>query len=176
MDALGTELPQRHSVAYALLVAAVVLAVPCVRMAQRSWGESGGTAVGAWAMTAVMVLVLVLVPLLLARSILTRHTYVSAEAVTITRGDVVRQQVAYDDLTEVRVRFSGRGGDTMRNDKVFLVGRLTTGRGAVLVSRFQVETLQPLLQRLAVEVAERPELLTSDVERDYFEHALATAP
>lgn len=176
MDDLGTELPQRHTFVWFLLLAALLLAVPCVRMARRSWGESGATAVGAWAMTAVMALVLVVVPLLLVRSILNRHTYVSEGAVTIVIGERVRQQIAFDDVTEVKVRYSGRGGETFRNEKVFLTGALREGRGAVLVSRFHVDTLQPLLERLAVEVEQRPELLSGDVERAYFEHALRTTP
>lgn len=46
----------------------------------------------------------------------------------------------------------------------------------MLVSRFYVDSLQPLLQRLEAEVAERPELLQGEVEREYFEQALTTAP
>ena len=176
MDGLGTELPQRHTYLWFMLIAALVFAVPCFRMARRSWGESGGTAVGAWAMTAVMVLVLVVAPLLIARSIASRHTFVSDEAVSLTNGDTVRQQIAFDDITEIRVRYSGRGGDTFRNEKVFLIGPLRTGSGTVMVSRMYVDSLQPLLERLTAEVAARPELLTSDVERDFFERAVATAP
>lgn len=177
MDGLGTELPQRTTIMWILLGAAVVFLVPTVRTARRAMGESGGTAAGFWAMAAVMLLVLVLVPAWIARSMHQRHTYLSAEGVTVTSGDDVRKQIAFADLEEVRVRYSGRGGETFRNEQVFLVGRLTGGeRGAVVVSRAQVETLQPLLDRLAAEVARRPELLTSDVERDYFEHAVRTSP
>ena len=176
MDGLGTELPQRHTYLGFMLVAALVFAVPCFRMARRSWSETGGTAVGAWAMTAVMVLVLVVAPLLIARSISTRHTFVSDEAVTLVSGDTVRQQIAFADITEIRVRYSGTGGNTFRNEKVFLVGPLRTGSGTVMVSRMYVDSLQPLLERLAAEVAERPELLTSDIERDFFERAVSTAP
>lgn len=176
MDGLGTELPQRHTFVWFLLIAALVLAVPCVRMARRALDETGGAAAGAWAMTAVMLLVLVVVPLLLVRSILVRHTYVSEDAVTIVAGGEVKQQLAFADVTEVKVRFSGRGGDTFRNEKVFLAGTLREGRGTVLVSRFHVDTLQPLLARLADEVEQRPELLRGDVERAYFEHAMSTSP
>ena len=175
MDGLGTELPQRHTFVWVLLVAALVFAVPVVRTAVKAMGESGGTAAGGWAMAAVMALVLVVVPLLLVRSIVSRHTYVSDEAVSVVSGGEVRQQIAFDDLTEVRVRYSGRGG-VLRNEKVFLSGPLRTGSGTVLVSRFYVDSLQPLLQRLAAEVAERPALLKGDVEQEYFEHALTTAP
>lgn len=176
MDGLGTELPQRHTFVWFLLIAAVVFAVPVVRTVRSATGESGGTAVGAWAMSAVMALVLVVVPLLLVRSILTRHTYVSDETVSVVKGGELRQQVAFDDLTEIKVRYSGRGGSTFRNEKVFLSGPLRTGSGSVLVSRFYVDSLQPLLQRLAAEVAERPDLLQGEVERDYFDYALTTAP
>lgn len=176
MDGLGTELPQRHTFVWFLLIAALVFAVPVVRTARKALGESGGTAIGAWAMAAVMALVLVVVPLLLVRGILARHTYVSDEAVSVVTGGEVRQQIAFDDLTEIRVRYSGRGGTTLRNEKVFLSGPLRTGRGTVLVSRFYVDTLQPLLRRLEAEIAERPELLKGEVERDYFDHALSTAP
>jgi hypothetical protein len=176
MDGLGTELPQRHTFVYFLVIAAVVLAVPVVRTARRAAGEVGGTAIGLWATTVVMLLIFIVVPLLLARGIVVRHTYVSEDAVSIVRAGEVRQQIAFDDLTEVKVRFSGRGGETFRNDKVFLIGTPSTGRGNVLVSRFYVDSLQPLLRRLAAEVEERPELLTSDTERDYFEYALSTAP
>jgi hypothetical protein len=176
MDRLGTELPQRSTITWILLAAAVVFLVPCVRTARRALGESGGTAAGLWAMTAVMALLLVVVPLLIARSIHQRHTYVSDEAVSIVTGDELRQQIAFDDLTAVKVRYSGRGGSTFRNEKVFLEGPLRTGSGTVLVSRMYVDSLQPLLRRLAAEVAERPELLAGEVERDYFEHALTTSP
>ena len=176
MDGLGTELPQRHTFVWFLLIAALVFAVPVFRTARTALGESGGTAIGGWAMAAVMALVLVVVPLLLVRSILARHTYVSDEAVSVVAGGEVRQQIAFDDLTEVKVRYSGRGGSTLRNEKVFLNGPLRTGSGTVLVSRFYVDSLQPLLQRLEAEVAERPELLQGEVERGYFEHALTTAP
>ncbi|NYE36282.1 hypothetical protein F4692_001386 [Nocardioides cavernae] len=172
----GTELPQRHTLVYVLVAAAVVLAVPCARMAWRALGLSGGAAAGGWAMTVVMVGLLVVVPLLLARSIQTRHTYVSDEAVTVVRSGGVSQRIAFADLTEVRVRFSGRGGDALRNDQVFLLGPNSSGRAGVVVSRFHVDTLQPLLQRLAAEVERRPGLLATDVERSYFQHALTTAP
>lgn len=176
MDGLGTELPQRHTFVWFLLIAAVVFAVPVVRTARSTAGESGGPAVGGWAMAAVMALVLVVVPLLLVRGILTRHTYVSDETVSVVTGGELRQQVAFDDLTEIKIRYSGRGGSTFRNEKVFLSGPLRTGYGSVLVSRFYVDSLQPLLQPLAAEVAERPDLLQGEVERDYFDYALTTAP
>lgn len=176
MDGLGTELPQRHTFVWFLLIAALVFAVPVVRTARTALGESGGTALGAWAMAAVMALVLVVVPLLLVRSILTRHTYVSDEAVSVVSGGEVRQQVAFADLTEVKVRYTGEGGKVMPSERILLSGDLTTGRGTILVSRFYVDSLQPLLQRLAAEVAERPDLLKGDLERSYFEQALATAP
>lgn len=176
MDGLGTELPQRTTMMWILVGAAVIFLVPCVRTARRALGESGGTAAGFWAMTAVMLLLLVVVPLTIARSVHQRHTYVSDEAVTIVKGDEVSQQIAFDDLTEVKVRFSGRGGETFRNEKIFLAGPLRTGRGNVLVSRFYVDSLRPLLERLAVEVEQRPELLTSDAERGFFEHAMTTSP
>lgn len=173
MDDLGTELPRRTSMAWILAGAALVLAVPTVSTASLAREESGGTAFGAWAMTTVMALLLVAVPLLLARSILRRRTYVSDEAVTVTTGDgEVRRRVAFADVDEVRVRFSGQGGQALRNERVFLVGGPD---GGVLVSRAYVETVRPLLDRLATEVARRPELLTSDVERAYFEQARATS-
>ena len=164
-----------HPRAQFLLIAALVFAVPVVRTAQRALGESGGTAIGAWAMAAVMALVLVVVPLLLVRSIVSRHTYVSEEAVSVVTGGEVRQQIAFDDLTEVKVRYTGDGGKVMPNQKIFLSGPHRTGRGSVLVSRFYVDSLQPLLQRLEVEVAQRPELLQGELERDYFEYAVSNA-
>lgn len=176
VDGLGTELPQRRTFVWFLLIAALVFAVPVVRTARTALGESGGTALGAWAMAAVMALVLVVVPLLLVRSILTRHTYVSDEAVSVVSGGEVRQQVAFAGLTEVKVRHTGEGGKVMPGERVLLSGDLTTGRGTILVSRLYVDSLQPLLQRLAAEVAERPDLLEGDLERSYFEQGLATAP
>lgn len=175
MDGLGTELPRRTTIMWLLVAAAAVFLVPCVRTARQARAGSGGTAAGLGGMAAAMVLLLVVVPLVIARSIHRRHTYVSDEGVTVISGDD-RRQIDFADLEEVKVRFSGRGGETFRNEKVFLVGQLTDGRrGVVLVSRSYVETVGPLLRRLAVVVAERPELLTSDVERDNFEQALTTA-
>jgi hypothetical protein len=176
VDDPRTELPQRRTVAHVLMAAAAVMAVPTVATAFAAGTAEASTAPGGWAMAVVMALVLVVVPLLLVRSILSRHTYVSEDAVTVVVGERVRQQIAFDDITAVKVRYSGRGGETFRNDKVFLTGGLREGRGAVLVSRFHVDTLQPLLTRLAAEVEQRPELLDGEVERDYFEHALRTTP
>lgn len=176
MDGLGTELPQRHTFVWFLVIAAAVFAVPVVRTAVKAMGESGGTAIGAWAMAAVMALVLVVVPLLLVRSILTRHTYVSDEAVSVVTGGELSQQIAFDDLTEVKVRYTGDGGSFMPREKIFVSGTPRAGRGTILVSRFYVDSLQPLLRRLEVEVAERPELLRGDLERDNFEQAVKTAP
>lgn len=176
MDGLGTELPQRHTFVWFLLIAAAVFAVPVVRTVVKAAGGSGGTAIGAWAMAAVMALVLVVVPLLLARSIWTRHTYVSDEAVSVVSGGELSQQIAFDDLTEVKVRYSGNGGQFLPREKIFLSGTPRAGRGTILVSRFYVDSLQPLLRRLEAEVAARPELLKGDLERDYFEQALSTAP
>ena len=177
MNGLGSELPQRMTYVWILLAAALVFVVPCVRTARRAASESGSTAWGWWAMAAVMVLVLVVAPLMIARGIHNRHTYLTDETVTVTSGDEVRQRIDFADVEEVRVRYSGRGGDTFRNEKVFLVGRLGSGeRGTVMVARMHVETLQPLLRRLAQEIEERPGLLASNVDREYFGYALANTP
>lgn len=176
MDGLGTELPQRSTIMWVLLAAAVVFLVPCVRTVRRAAGESGGTAAGLWAMAAVMALLLVLVPLLVARSIHQRHTYLSDHGVTVVSGGE-RRSVAFADLDEIKVRYSTRGGTALRNEKVFLVGRRPDGeRTVIVVSRYYVETLQPLLRRLHEEVERRPELLDGDLERTYFDYALSTAP
>ena len=176
MDGLGTELPQRGTITWILVAAATVFVVPCLRTARRALDESGGTAAGFWGMTAVMVLLLVVVPLLVARSIHQRHTYLSDDAVTVTSGDD-RRRIDFAALEEVKVRYSTRGGQVFSNEKVFLVGQLADGRrGVVVVSRFYVESLQPLLERLAVEVGQRPGLLSDETERGYFEYALSTAP
>ncbi|MBD3947324.1 hypothetical protein [Nocardioides ganghwensis] len=176
MDGLGTELPQRTTIMWILLAAAVVFLVPTARTARRALGESGGTAAGLWAMSAVMVVLLVVVPLRVARSIQQRHTYLSDDAVTVVSGDD-RRTLAFADLEEVKVRYSTRGGSVFRNEKVFLVGRSDRGeRTVITVSRYYVETMQPLLRRLAVEVDQRPGLLDGDLERDYFDHALRSAP
>ena len=112
---------------------------------------------------------------MLAREVLVRRTYFSDDTVSIVRGGRLHQQVAYADLTEVRVRVSGQGGGRFRNERVILVGPLRAGRGALLVSRLYVESVRPLLERLAAEVGQRPGLFTSEVERDWFERVLATA-
>jgi hypothetical protein len=175
MDRLGTELPQRRTFGWALGGAALVFAVPVVRTVAAALDEAGGAAVGAWAMAAVMALVLVVVPLLLARGILGRHTYVSDDAVSVVSRGEVRQQVAFADLTDVRVAATGQGGRLLPRENVLLSGQLRTGTGTVLVSRLYVDTLQPLLQRLAVEVAARPELMRGELERDSFERAVANS-
>ena len=175
MDGLGTELPQRHTYVWVLHLAALFFAVPIVRTVVKAMGESGSAAVGAWAMAAVMVLLFVVVPLLMARSITSRHTYVSEEAVSIVTGGELRQQLAFEDMTEVKVRFTGNSGNLMPREKIFLSGPMRTGRGTILVSRLYVESLQPLLRRLQAEVAARPELLQGELERDYFQQAVRSA-
>jgi len=175
MDGLGTELPQRPTYVWVLLLAALFVAVPVVRTAVKAMGESGSAALGAWAMAAVMALLFVVVPLLIARSIASRHTYVSEEAVSIVTGGELRQQLAFEDMTEVKVRFTGNSGNLMPREKIFLSGPLRAGRGTILVSRLYVDSLQPLLRRLKAEVAERPELLQGELERDYFQQAVRSA-
>jgi hypothetical protein len=172
---LGTELPRRLGSAWIFLAMAAVLAVPCLGMAVESADVSGPSAAAAWAGTVAMTLLLVGAPLGLAREVLVRRTFLSDETVSIVKGGRLHQQVAYADLTEVRVRVSGQGGGRFRNERVVLVGPLRAGRGAVLVSRLYVESVRPLLDRLSVEVAQRPGLLTSEVERDWFDQVLATA-
>lgn len=177
MDGLGTELPQRTSFVWVLALTALVLAIPCLRIARRASGESGVEALGAWAMTAVMILLLVVAPAAIAWSIHRRHTYVSDTAVSVSIGTEVRQQIDFVDLEELRVRVSGTGGDFLRNERIFLIGTLSSGkRGRVVVSRMYVDSLRPLLERLSEELATRPELLSSDLERGYFDRALAVAP
>jgi hypothetical protein len=175
VDGLGTELPQRHTYVRVLLLMTLFFAVPVVSTAVEAMRESGWAAAGGWAMTVVMVLLLVVVPLLIARSITSRHTYVSDEAVSVVSGGELRQLLAFDDLTEVKVRYTGNGGNLMPKEKIFLSGPMRTGRGSILVSRLYVESLQPLLRRLEAEVADRPELLRSGLERDYFEQAVRSA-
>ena len=126
-------------------------------------------------MTALMALLLVVTPLLIARSISSRHTYVSAEAVSVVSGGELRQQLAFADLTAITVRFTGNSGNLMPREKIFLDGPMRTGRGTILVSRLYVDSLQPLLRRLEAEVAARPELLDGELERDYFRQAVRFA-
>lgn len=177
MDDLGTELPQRTVMVRILVGAAVVLTVPTLRTAVTAAGLTGRDAVGAWAMSLVMLAVLVVLPLTLARSIRQRHTFVSDEAVTVITAGGRHRRAAFADLTAVRVRVSGQGGTFLQNEKVFLIGPGDTETSrVVLVSRMHVATVRPLLDRLATEVERRPVLLSGDLERDYFERALVTAP
>jgi len=175
MDGLGTEQPQRRTFVWVLLLATLFFAVPVVSTAVEAMNESGSAAAGAWTMAAFMALLLVVVPLLMARSIASRHTYVSEEAVSIVTGGELRQQLAFEDMTKVEVRFTGNSGNLMPREKIFLSGPLRTGRGTILVSRLYVDSLQPLLRRLQAEVADRPELLQDDLERDYFQQAVRSA-
>ena len=175
MDGLGTELTQRRTYVRVLQLAALFFAVPVVRTALTARSESGSAALGAWATTAAMALLLVVAPLLIARSISSRHTYVSAEAVSVVSGGELRQQLAFADLTAITVRFTGNSGNLMPREKIFLDGPMRTGRGTILVSRLYVDSLQPLLRRLEAEVAVRPGLLDGEVERDYFRQAVRFA-
>ncbi|WP_426243239.1 hypothetical protein [Nocardioides sp. LHG3406-4] len=173
---LGVELPQRTPFVWALVAMAALFAVPCVRMVAAAAGEHGSAALGGWAMAVVMTLVVVVLPLFLARHIQQRHTYVSEEAVTWVQGDEVRRRMRFADVEEVRVRFGGPGGFDWLNEKVYLIGTLGDGsRGHVIVNRVFNTTIQPVLQRLAVEVERRPALLADDTERAFFADALTQA-
>lgn len=179
VDDLGNELPQRMTITWILVGFAVLLLVPTVRTAARAVSaDTGGQTVGFGATALVMAALFVVTPLLVARANHQRHVYVSDEAVTVVSGSD-RTSVAFDDLREVRVRVSGTGG-AFANQKVFLVAGGAGGadgqRRVLSVSRYSVETIQPLLRRLATEVEQRPELLDGDLERGYFEDALRSAP
>lgn len=176
VDDLGNELPQRMTITWVLVGFALLLLVPTVRTAARAVSaDTGGQTLGFGATALVMAALFVVTPLLVARANHQRHVYVSDEAVTVVSG-TDRTSVAFDDLREVRVRVSGTGG-AFANQKVFLVAGGADGERRVLsVSRYSVETIQPLLRRLATEVEQRPELLDGDLERGYFEDALRSAP
>lgn len=176
----GVELPQRTGVMWLLVAVAAVFLVPSVRMVRKALGETEtSTQLLGWGMTTAVVLVMVVLPLLMARSMHQRHTFVSDDAVTTTKGDSVRQRIRFDDLEQVRVRYDGNmGGATLQwiNEAVVLVGADDRGRQRqVPVSRIFVTTLQPLLRRLEQEVARRPDLLADRHERQLFESALAQA-
>ena len=50
-----------------------------------------------WGMTGATILVAVVLPLLIARSMRRGHTFVSEEAVTQTRGEVIRKQIRFEE-------------------------------------------------------------------------------
>lgn len=178
--ALGTELGQRTSVVWLLLVTAAVFTVPGVRMVRRALRERElPTVLVAWAVTGAVVVAVVVTPLVVAHQLHQRHTWVSDEAVTQTRGDDVVARLRFADVEEVRIRYDGGLGAATPewvNEAVVMVGTDASGeRHQVRVSGLMVTSVQPLLRRLAEEVRRRPGLLRTDAERRLFETALAEA-
>ena len=163
---LGTELPQRSTVMWILVGTAVVFLVPTWRTARASLAADGAQQLGGWAMTAVLALLLVVLPLWIARHMSQRHYHVSDDAVTWRQGDRVRAQVRFAELERVRMTHDGGLGAAtpeLLNDAVVLQSRDDTGRERRLrVSTVFVTTLEPLLEQVAREVARRPELMAAD--------------
>ncbi len=181
MDAgLGTELPQRTSVVWLLLACGLVLVIPTLRMVGKALAEDAMPAllVG-WGMTLVVFLLFVVLPLYCAWNLHQRHYVVSDTTVTRLKGDTPTQTMAFADVEEVRARFEGGLGAATPewfNQAVVMIGTDKSGeRRQLRVSKVFVESLHPLLERLAEEVDRRPQLLTSDAERELFTSALSDA-
>lgn len=155
---LGTRLPRRTALAWAMVAIAVVLAVPTQR-ALRS-AASGAGSVGTWAMGIGMALVFVAVPLLLARALLRIHVHVSESTVTRTYGDRVVHQLQLSKVTRVRImREAGFGTITLWGDD-------PQGRSLVFpVSTAYVGDLEPLARRIDAELERRPDLFLDDHEQ-----------
>ena len=172
----GVELPRRTAVMWLLVAFAVIFLVPSGRMVRMAMGESGmPRLLLVWGMTGAIILVAVVLPLLIARSMRHGRTFVSAEAVTQTRGEVIRKQIRFEELVEIRARSNGRMGG-VPSESVTLIAADTHGkRRGMHVSRVFVTSLQPLLARLEREVERRPELLANPHERELFQAALVEA-
>lgn len=168
---LGTELPQRTGFAWLLIGFAVVMAVPTVQVVLRSVQAEAQQRTLGLVMAVVMTLVLVLAPALAARHLLRQHVYVSPDAVTLTTGERVRVQMRFSEVTAVRLTTEGGTGTTdvtSPRQVVVLTGRDAQGTQRDLrVTAMFVKTLDPLLARLAAEVAARPDILPES-ERDRF--------
>lgn len=173
---LGAELPQRSTVMWILVGTAVIFLVPTWRMVRSSVDQSGSQQLGWWAMTAAIALLLVVLPLWIARTMSQRHYYVSPDRVTWLQGERIRMQMRFEDVDRVLMRYDGGlGASTPEwfNDAVVLVGRDQDGRERHLrVSRVFVTTLHPLLERVAEDVARRPALMEAD-DRAVLEGRLA---
>lgn len=161
MTSLGTELPQRATLAWALVGFAVVLSVPTLAVLRRA-AVSGGA--GTWATGAALALLLVIGPALLAWNLKRIHVFVDESTVTRARGDEVAHRVDLDTLTEVRYK---REGYYMT---ITMVGADPEGRPVRFpVSGVYVSDLGPLAERLEPRLREQPELLADEFERRWWE-------
>ena len=155
---LGTRLPQRTSLAGVMVLVAVVLTIPTFRAFRSAAGGSGS--VGSWAVAVGMALVLVLAPLLLARGLRRVHVHVGESMLTRTYGDRVVHELAFSQVTRVRVK---REAYFMT---ITLWGDDPRGRSLVLpVSNAYVSDLEPLARRLDAELERRPDLFPDDDEQ-----------
>lgn len=163
---LGTELPQRTALAWAMVAVAVVLAIPTYRVFRTAAGGSGS--LGTWVMGVGMALVLVVVPLLLARGLLRIHVHVSGSTLTRTYGDRVVHQLQFSQVTRVRVKREAYF------TTITLWGDDPRHRALVFpVSMAYVNDLEPLAQRIDAELERRPDLFLDDYEErrwDEFRH------
>lgn len=173
---LGNTLPQRTTVMWMLVATSVFFAIPVLRMARRALAESGGTAVGGWAMTATILALLVLLPLGIARHMHQRTYVVTDETITWLQGDRARVEMQFADLKSVHMRYDGGLGAATPewfNDAIVLVGPDSHGQPRVLrVSRVFVTTLHPLLLQIAEELRARPGLMDAG-DREVFDDRLA---
>ncbi|WP_457209015.1 hypothetical protein [Nocardioides sp. P5_C9_2] len=155
---LGTELPQRTALAWAMVVVAVVLAIPTFRVFRTAAGVSGS--LGTWAVAVGMALVFVVGPLLLARGLLRIHVHVGESTLTRTYGDRVVHQLQFSQVTRVRVK---REAYFMT---ITLWGDDPQDRPLVFpVSTAYVSDLEPLARRLDAELERRPDLFLDEYEQ-----------
>lgn len=172
---LGVELPQRTTVVWLLIGVAVLFVVPTWRTVGTAL-DAGDTAtkVGGLAMAAGLALLMVVMPLLFARHMIRRHTFVSDAAVTWVQGERVVQQTRFDDIERIHATWDAGLGATRPNLLRDVVELTSTVEGRTQVQRisaFFVTDMRPLMTRLITVVEERPEVLPAD-ERDQFERAV----
>ncbi|GAA1826700.1 hypothetical protein ACFFOM_15280 [Microlunatus capsulatus] len=157
---LPVVLAPRWGVVVALAVAAVLGAVAVLGILRQALDVVEGRGLYVFAAVGVGLVVLV-APLVLLRVISRTRVHVGADAVERRAGDRVLARLRFDEAREIRVRWQVSPGVMGRRPVVALLGPAGGVRG-IVVNGLLVADLDPLLDRVAVEVGWRPAVLTSD--------------
>lgn len=161
---LGVDLGRRRDMLGVVAAGVVVVAVPVFARVIDLTTAPGGAGPGVWMLGYVTMCLVLASPVWCAEH---WRTHVSASSLTQTwRGQVVNQ-VWFDDVTAVRVRFGARAGwwPALRHfvavEALDAGGQTTTLR----VPAVTVASLAPLLLAVAAHVGDRPEVRLDDEAR-----------
>ncbi len=165
-----TVLPPNRGTAVVVGVAALVGWIPLAGVGYQLLTRSPSLTWGfALFLTALLVAMFVVAPLVVIRAILTRRVTITHDEIVTTRGKNAEARIRLADVTRIHPLAGTSGLLRSSQRAVTLVATASDDREDNLhISRTLVATLAPLLDRLSVEIARRPSLLADEEDRETF--------